>query len=178
MWRWMFNSDVGMIGDMMVQWGLVSSPPLFLVDPALAKWALVIAQVWKGMSMTAVFLMGGLALVPKELHDAAKVDGALGWRRFWTVTMPTIMPTVLVTLLFRTMYALRAFDIVYGLTNGGPGSTTETLSSFAYKYYFQYAQFGLGSAYAVVTFLMILGASLIYIKSVQSHFRFKGMEGT
>jgi multiple sugar transport system permease protein len=174
-WRWMYNTDVGLIGDLFVRLGLTESAPLFLSNPSLARWAVIVAYVWKGASVAAIFLMGGLALVPKELTDAAKVDGARAWRRFWTITVPMIMPTILVTLLFRTMAGLQVFDIVYGLTNGGPGTTTETLSSFSYKYYFKFVQYGRGSAYAVVTFLLVLIASIVYIRRVQPHFRFKGL---
>ncbi len=176
MWKWLYNTDVGMVGDLLVQLGLASTPPLFLANPSLARWSIILAYVWKTSSVTAIFLMGGLALVPPELHDAAKVDGARAWRRFWTITIPMIMPTILVTLLFRTMDALRVFDIVYGLTGGGPGTSTDTLSSFAYKYYFKFVQYGKGSAYAVVTFILILIASIVYIKRVQPRFRFKGLD--
>jgi ABC-type sugar transport system permease subunit len=175
-WKWLYNADVGMIGNLIVRLGLAAKPPLFLADPSLAPWSVIAAYVWKGSAFAAIFLMGGLALVPQELHDAAKVDGARAWRRFWTITIPMLMPTILVVLLFQTIDGIRVFDIVYGLTGGGPGTTTDTLSSFAYKYYFKFVQYGIGSAYAVVTFLLVLTASLIYIRRVQPHFRFKGLE--
>jgi multiple sugar transport system permease protein len=175
-WKWMYNADVGLIGDLVVKLGLAAKPPLFLADPALARWSVIAAYVWKGSAFAAIFLMGGLALVPQELHDAAKVDGARAWRRFWTITIPMLLPTILVVLLFQTIDGIRVFDIVYGLTGGGPGTTTDTLSSFAYKYYFKFVEYGIGSAYAVVTFLLVLAASLIYIRRVQPHFRFKGLE--
>jgi len=176
MWKWMYNTDVGLIGDLIVRLGLTDKPPLFLADPALAQWSVIAAYVWKGSAFAAIFLMGGLALVPLELHDAAKVDGARAWRRFWTITLPMLMPTLLVVLLFQTIDGIRVFDIVYGLTGGGPGTTTDTLSSFAYKYYFKFVQYGMGSAYAVVTFVLVLAASIVYIRRVQPHFRFKGLE--
>ncbi len=173
MWKWMYNTDVGLIGDALVRLGLVDSPPLFLVTPGLAMVSITIAYVWKGSAITAIFLMGGLALVPSDLHEAATIDGAGTWRRFWAITFPLIMPTVLVTLLFRTMDALRVFDLVYGLTGGGPGASTETLSSFAYKFYFKFVQFGQGSAYAVVTFLLVVGVSIFYVRRVRHNFNFR-----
>lgn len=173
MWKWMFNSDVGLIGDMLVKLGLVDSPPLFLVEPLLAMGSIVLAYVWKGSAITAIFLMGGLALVPHDLHEAATIDGAGAWRRFWAITLPLMTPTILVTLLFRTMDALRVFDLVYGLTGGGPGATTETLSSFAYKFYFKFVQFGQGSAYALVTFGLVVSISIYYVSRVQGKLRFR-----
>ncbi len=173
MWKWMFNSDVGLIGDALVRLGVVERPPLFLVEPLLAMGSIVLAYVWKGSAITAIFLMGGLALVPQDLHEAATIDGAGAWRRFWAITFPLIMPTILVTLLFRTMDALRVFDLVYGLTGGGPGTSTETLSSFAYKFYFKFVQFGQGSAYALVTFALVVSVSIFYVSRVQGRLRFK-----
>jgi ABC-type sugar transport system permease subunit len=173
MWKWLFNADVGLIGDLLVRLGIVERPPLFLVDPALAMASIVLAYVWKGAAITAIFLMGGLALVPQDLHEAATIDGANPWRRFWSITFPLIMPTVLVTLLFRTMDALRVFDLVVGLTGGGPGATTETLSSFAYKFYFKFVEFGQGSAYALVTYALVVLVSLVYINQVKEKFQFR-----
>ncbi len=93
--------------------------------------------------------------------------------RLRRITLPLILPTILVVLLFRTLDALRVFDIVYGLTGGGPGTTTETLSSFAYKFYFTFVQFGRGSAYAMITFLLVMALSLIYIRRITPHLRFR-----
>jgi ABC-type sugar transport system permease subunit len=172
-WRWLFNSDVGLLGWLAVALGLADQPPLFLADPTLAVGSVILAYVWKGTSITAIFLMGGLAMVPQHLDDAAKMDGARAWMRLRRITLPLILPTILVTLLFRTLDALRVFDIVYGLTGGGPGTTTDTLSSFAYKYYFTFVQFGRGSAYAMITFLLVMALSLLYIRRITPHLRFR-----
>jgi ABC-type sugar transport system permease subunit len=173
MWRWLFNSDVGLLGHLAVALGLAEQPPLFLADPTLAVGSVILAYVWKGASISAIFLMGGLAMVPQHLYDAAKMDGARAWLRLRRITLPLILPTILVTLLFRTLDALRVFDIVYGLTGGGPGVTTDTLSSFAYKFYFTFVQFGRGSAYAIITFLLVTALSLLYIRRITPHLRFR-----
>lgn len=173
MWRWMLNSDVGPVGDLLVRTGLVQEPPLFLVDQALAMGSIVFAYSWKGASITSFFLMGGLALVPASVIESAKVDGAHAVRRFFSIILPMIMPTVFVAVLYRSRSALRVFDIVYGLTGGGPGRATDTMSSFAYKYYFQFTQFGRGSAYAVVTFLLVAAVSVLYIWQVKNRFQYR-----
>jgi ABC-type sugar transport system permease subunit len=173
MWKWLYNSDVGLIGDLLVRSGLADKPPLFLADPNLAMVSVILAQVWQASAVTSIFLMAGLAMVPDHLHDAAKVDGARSWMRFWHVTLPMMMPTILVTLLFRTMDALRTFDIIYGLTGGGPGTTTDVLSSFAYKFYFKFVRYGAGSAYAMVTFVLVMALSLFYMKRIQPHLSFR-----
>jgi ABC-type sugar transport system permease subunit len=173
MWRWLLNSDVGPIGDMLVKIGIVSEPPLFLVDQFLAMGSVVLAYSWKGASISAFFLMGGLALIPNDVIESAKVDGAKALRRFFTITLPMVMPTISVALLYRTRDALRVFDVIYGLTGGGPGTRTDTLSSFAYKTYFEFAQFGQGSAYAVVTFILVVAVGAFYIERVKKNFSFK-----
>jgi ABC-type sugar transport system permease subunit len=83
------------------------------------------------------------------------------------------MPTILVTLLFQTRDALRAFDIIYGLTGGGPGTQTDVLSSFAYKFYFKFVEYGAGSAYALITFVLVMALSLLYLKRIQPHMAFR-----
>ncbi|NJK80560.1 MAG: sugar ABC transporter permease [Chloroflexaceae bacterium] len=173
-WRWLFHSDVGLIGDVLVRLGIVAETPLFLSSPLLAMHSIILAYVWRGAAVTSIFLMGGLAMVPRHLHDAAMVDGAPPLMHFWRITLPLLLPTILVTLMFRTIDALRAFEIVYGLTGGGPGTTTEVLSSFAYRYYFSYLDYGQGAAYAVVSFVLVMGVSWLYIRRIVPHLQFRG----
>ena len=166
MWKWLLNADVG-VGFLLKQVGLVEEAPLFLVEPALAIHSVILADVWKMSPMIAILLIGGLAVIPQDIYDAARVDGARAFSRFRRITLPLLAPTILVALLFRSMDALRTFDLVYGLTNGGPGASTETLSSFAYKFYFTRARFGLGSAYGMVIFVIVLALSLIYMSRIR-----------
>ncbi len=173
MWRWMLNSDVGPVGDIIVRLGIASEPPLFLVERVLAMGSVVVAYTWKGSSIAAFFLMGGLALIPREVIESAIVDGAGAVRRFFSVMLPVVMPTVYVALLYRSQDALRVFDVIYGLTGGGPGTATDTLSSFAYTAYFRYAQFGRASTYAVVTFLLVAVVGVFYIGRVRRTFSFR-----
>jgi multiple sugar transport system permease protein len=173
-WKWFYNADVGM-GTLLKQVGLVKEVPYFLTEPVLAQHAVILADVWKMSSMVAILLIGGLAIIPKDLEDAAKVDGAHPFYRFRRITLPLLVPTILVALLFRSMDALRTFDIIYGLTNGGPGISTETLSSLAYKFYFTRAQFGQGSAYGMVVFGVILILSLFYVSRIKNNLRFRGL---
>ena len=173
MWRWLLNSDVGPIGDILVRIGLVEEPPLFLIDQYLAMGSVVLAYTWKGASMAAFFMMGGLALIPNDVIESAKMDGAKALRRFFSITLPMVLPTISVAILYRSRAALRVFDVVYGLTGGGPGTKTDTLSSFAYKTYFEYGQFGRGSAYAVVTFILVVIVGVVYIDRIKKNFSFK-----
>jgi ABC-type sugar transport system permease subunit len=98
------------------------------------------------------------------------MDGAGPLRRFFSVTLPVMTPTVLVTLMFRSRDALRVFDMIYGLTGGGPGNATETLSTFTYKVYFRFNQYGEGSAFAIISFLIVFAVSVLYIARGVSRF--------
>jgi multiple sugar transport system permease protein len=149
MWAWAILKQVGLVKGA----GL-------LRRPSVGGYSVILADVWKMSSMMAILLIGGLAVIPHEIYDAAQVDGARAFYRFRRITLPMLAPTILIALLFRCMDALRTFDLIYGLTKGGPGTSTETLSSFTYKFYFTSAQFGLGSAYGMVVFLMILYSAL------------------
>ena len=173
-WRWLLDTDVGLIGDLFVRAGLTETPPLFLSNQTLAMVSVVWAYVWKGSAVSAIFLMAGLATVPDELHQAARIDGAGPLRRFFSITIPVMLPTIFVTLLFRTRDALRVFDMIFGLTQGGPGNATETLSTFAYKVYFSFNRYGEGSAYAIITFLVIFAVSAIYLRQVSHRFHARG----
>jgi len=162
-WRWLFDSDVGLIGDILVRVGVAASPPLFLVESELAALTIVITYVWKGAAISAIFCMAALATVPKEIVESAWIDGAGPLRRFVSVTLPMMIPVLLVALIFRSRDALRVFDVVYSLTGGGPGGSTETLSTLTYKTYFSFSQYGLGSAYAILSFLLIFSVATIYL---------------
>ena len=123
--------------------------------------AIIISEVWKTPFM-ALLLLGGLALVPDELHEAAKVDGASAWQRFWRITIPLMKPAILVALLFRTLDAFRIFDTVYIFNQGAHG--TETVSILAYNQLLNRLNLGLGSAVSVLIFLIVALIAFVFIK--------------
>lgn len=174
LFRWLYNADVGLFGTVLVDLGLVEEVPLFLVDPLLAANSVIFAYVWKSIAITSIFFMAGLALIPRQLQEAAQMDGARRWMRFRRITLPLLVPTIVVTLLFRTIEALRVFDIIYGLTQGT--GNTDVLSYFTYQFYFSFNQYGVGSAYAVVTFILVMSLSAVYIRQVVPNLQFKGQQ--
>lgn len=158
MWEWILNPDFGVLNY------LLGIEAHWLGHPALAIHAVILVDVWKTTPFAALLLLAGLQVIPNDLYRAARVDGAGAWQRFWNITLPLLKPVILITLLFRTLDTFRIFDVVYVLTGGGPANTTETLSLYAYKIYFQTLDFGFGSAISVVIFLCIMLLSLIYLK--------------
>lgn len=158
MWEWMYNTDLGVLNHLLglrINW---------LGSPFWALNAAVFMDVWKTTPFTVILLMAGLRVIPPELGQAARIDGANAWEVFRRITLPLLMPVVLVVLIFRTLDAFRVFDAVYVLTGGGPANTTETLSIYAYKVLFQTLQFGYGSTLSVVVFLCVGAISVLYIR--------------
>jgi len=174
LWKWLYHPDAGLFGYLVHASGLTDSAPQFLTDPILAVHAIILADVWKNSSIMGILMLGGLAAIPKALYDAAKVDGARGWFRFRRVTLPLLLPTVLVCLLFRSLEAFRMFELSFALTGGGPGTTTDTLSTFAYKFFFTYSKFGVGSSYAMVIFAIVVTLAIVYVNRIRQNLRFKG----
>lgn len=164
MWEWMYNADFGFINFLLLRSGLVSSPLNWLGDRTLALHAAILMDVWKTTPFAAFLLSAALMTIPRDLYQAAQVDGAGAWAVFRRLTLPLLRPALLVVLLFRTLDAFRVFDAIYVLTGGGPANTTETLSVYTYKTLFQTLQFGYGSTLAVLTFLCVLLTSLAYLR--------------
>jgi multiple sugar transport system permease protein len=173
LWKWLYHPDAGLFGYLVHASGLTDKAPQFLTDPILAVHSIILADVWKNTSIMGILMLGGLAAISKDVYDASKVDGARGWFRFRRVTLPLLLPTVLVCLLFRSLEAFRMFELSFALTGGGPGTTTDTLSTFAYKYFFTYSKFGVGSSYAMVIFAIVLVLAIAYVSRIRKNLRFK-----
>ena len=164
MWAWIYDGEYGIVNDLLMKLGAINQPIIFLVRPELTIWAMVAAEIWKTTPFMALLLLAGLQLIPHELYEAAALDGASRWQSFWRVTLPLLKPTILVALLFRTIDAVRMFDLPRVLTNGGPGKSTETVVLYTYNTFFTSLNFGYGSTLAVVIFLIVVLVSFIYIK--------------
>jgi trehalose/maltose transport system permease protein len=164
MWAWIYDGRYGVINDLLMRLGVIDQPIIFLVRPEVTIWAMIAAEIWKTTPFMALLLLAGLQLIPNELYEATSLDGASRWQAFWRVTLPLLKPTILVALLFRTIDAVRMFDLPRVLTNGGPGKSTETVVLYTYNTFFTSLNFGYGSTLAVVTFLIVVVISFIFIK--------------
>lgn len=164
MWAWIYDARYGVFNDLLMKLGIIDQPLIFLAKPDLAIWAMIGAEIWKTTPFMALLLLAGLQLIPGDIYEAASIDGANVWQQFWRITLPMMKPSILVALLFRTIDAVRMFDLPRVLTNGGPGTSTETLVLYSYNTLFTSLNFGYGSALAVVSFLIVLLISFFYIK--------------
>jgi len=164
MWAWIYDGRYGVANDLLMRLGVIEQPIIFLVRPEITIWAMIAAEIWKTTPFMALLLLAGLQLIPQELYEATALDGASRWQTFWRVTLPLLKPTILVALLFRTIDAVRMFDLPRVLTNGGPGKSTETVVLYTYNTFFTSLNFGYGSTLAVMTFLIVVLVSFIYIR--------------
>lgn len=164
--RFMFNPEFGLFDAF---FGLLF-PPLadisWLSDPILAFVVCVIADVWGWIPFLTLVLIGGLASIPRDTIEAAQVDGAGGWRVFRDVTLPQLMPVLAVVLILKAIFSLKTFDQVYMLTNGGPGTATQTLSHYIYFNGFKYGQIGYSASVAWLMVIPMLMLTYLYAKFV------------
>jgi multiple sugar transport system permease protein len=171
LWDWMYHPELGIVNYLLQAGALTAAPVNWLGTPAWAIHAAIIADVWRTTPFVVILLLAGLATISPDLYRAAALDGASLWQSFRHVTLPLLRPVLLVVVLFRLIDALRAFDLLYVMTGGGPADSTETLSIFAYKILFQSLQFGYGSAIGVTIFLIVTLASLLLLWLGRADFR-------
>lgn len=167
MWRFIFNDRYGLFNFLL--FGSETERYLApLADPYLAKVAIIVAEVWKTSSFAGLIILAGLQTIPDELYEAAGIDGAGRWQKFRSITLPLVKPALLLALLFRTIDALRVFDLVFVMTQGGPADATNVLQFYGYKKTFAEGMVGYGSTISVTVFVLSLVLSAVYVRSVGS----------
>ncbi len=162
-WRWLFNTDFGFFNNILYSLGLANGKINWLDAIPSAMISMMAVSVWKTSSFIALITLTGLQTIPRDLYEAAKIDGTSKWKNFRYITFPLILPSVLISLLFRSMDAMRAFELPFALTNGGPAGSTQTLSLFGYRQFFQFLKWDTGSSVSVIQFLFIFLLGLLYI---------------
>ena len=163
MWRFIFNDRYGLF-NYLIFGDATQNYWAPLAEPGLALMSIMVADIWKTSSFAGLIILAGLQGIPHELYEAADIDGATRWQKFRQVTLPLIKPTLLLALLFRTIDALKVFDLVFVMTQGGPADTTNVLQFYGYKKIFAEGMIGYGSAIAVVAFSISLLLSIFYLR--------------
>jgi multiple sugar transport system permease protein len=167
-WRSIYEPNLGFVPQVLDKIG-IGENVLWLGERGYALSVMIVADVWKTAPFMALLLLAGLQVISEDVYEAAKVDGANTWQRFTKITLPLLKPAILVALLFRTLDALRIFDLPAVLTQGANG--TNTLSLHAYQQLTQNRLIGLGSALSVITFLIVMTVSFLYIRFVGGNIR-------
>ena len=163
MWRFIFNDRYGLFNFALFG-GDTANYMAPLAEPGLALIAIMAAEVWKTTPFAGLIILAGLQTIPDELYEAASIDGAGPWQKFCHVTLPLIRPALLLALLFRSIDALRVFDLVFVMTQGGPADATNVLQFYGYKKSFAEGMIGYGSTIAVGVFMLSLLLSLTYLR--------------
>jgi multiple sugar transport system permease protein len=163
MWKTIFDPNLGFVNQ------LLGTKTVWLGQEPHALLVMIFADTWKTAPFMALLLLAGLQVIPADIYEAAKVDGATTWQRFRKITLPLLTPALLVALIFRTMDALRAFDLPKVLTNGANGTTT--LSLLSSRTFQENRLYGEGSALAILTFIIVMIVAFLYIRFIGGNLR-------
>jgi multiple sugar transport system permease protein len=165
-WSWMLNSDSGVVNAALRAVGV--GPVNWLTSPDWSLASVTIANIWIGIPFNLVVLYSGLQGIPAALHEAAALDGADAWQRFWRITFPLLRPVSAITVLLGLVYTLKVFDIIWIMTRGGPGDSSTTLATWSYRRSFGslVPQFGPGAAISTLLILLATAGGLAYIRSL------------
>jgi raffinose/stachyose/melibiose transport system permease protein len=165
--RSILHPATGLLNSFLRAIGLNSLALPWLIDPRIALYSVIGVDSWKGIGYIMVILLAGLQTIPKDYYEAAQIDGANAWERFRYITIPMLMPALMIVTVLNVLYGLRVFDIIYALTNGGPGYATEVLSTEIFKA-FSKGQFGLGTAVSSVLFVILVIAGYFVIRLMEN----------
>jgi raffinose/stachyose/melibiose transport system permease protein len=163
MWRWIYNPTLGFVNQLLEAVGLGDWTQSWLGDPKFALASIFVANIWQAVGFSMVLFLAGLQTVPEELMEAAKLDGANAWQRFRAVTVPALRPTTVVVIILTIINSLKVFDLVVGMTGGGPAQSTQVLALWSYTQSFTNHQFGMGGAVATVLLIVTLAIVIPYM---------------
>ena len=166
LWRFMFDSQAGIANVVLAGVGLLRHPLVWFVRASTAWVPVILADVWKTTPFVGLLLLAGLQSIDKELYEAAATDGASAWWQLRHITIPLLKPAILVALIFRTLDAFRVFDLIYVMTGGGPGTSTEPVAVYAFNTLLQNLEFGYGAALSVIIFLVTFGLAMVYMRGL------------
>ncbi len=170
-WKWMFDPTFSVINWTLFQLGLITTRINWLGDPDLAMTSIIVINIWRGVPFFAITLLAGLQTISPELHEAAAIDGARPWSRFWHVTWPLLMPVTLVVVLFSVIQTFADFQLVYVMTGGGPANATHLFATYAYQLGIGTGLLSEGAAISLAMFpflFIIVVAQLLYIRRVET----------
>ncbi|WP_051432942.1 carbohydrate ABC transporter permease [Promicromonospora kroppenstedtii] len=164
LWMWIFNANYGVLNALLETLGLIDGPVAWLAQPGTAMTAVVVAKTWQSFPWMMVMLLAGLQTVPRELHEAAEMDGAGTVRRFFSITLPQVKGIVGLVLLLELIWNFQHFDIIYVLTGGGPAGATQTFATAVYETAFHGFDLGRAGALGLLWMVLLMGLVVVYIR--------------
>lgn len=163
LFRWMLDGDYGVMNYALQSVGLIEQDRYWLIEQSTALIGTIIANIWVGVPFNMVLLLAGLQHIPTTLYEAASIDGAGPWQRFYSVTLPLMRPVALSVLLLGLIYTFKVFDLIYVMTGGGPVDATTVLPIYTYQLSFDFFRFGHGAAAATLLLLGLVGVAIMYL---------------
>jgi multiple sugar transport system permease protein len=170
-WSWILAGDFGVLNTILKHLGLIHGTVFWKSDPNFSIWAVVIANIWLGLAFNMLLLSVGLAAIPRDLYEAAELDGANAFQRFWTITLPMMRSTIGAVLSLGLIGTLQQFDLFPAITEGGPANTSTVAGYWSWQMSFQLYDFAKGATISVMMFLLVLFASIIYVRSTRHEVR-------
>lgn len=167
-WRWMYNPTYGILNSLIEKLGLPFDNIEWLSSPDLAIYSIIVANIWRGYPFVMVVLLAGLQSIPKEQYECAALDGANALKQFRYITLPGLKKALIVSLAMSIIWEFRRFALVRIMTGGGPGRSTEVMSTLVFKQYFEFFNFEYASAIAIMLTIVLLVISIPYIKGLLS----------
>ncbi|MCS7056131.1 MAG: sugar ABC transporter permease [Thermoflexales bacterium] len=164
-WKLIYNPAFG-IFNYLIGYSVPNSGPDWLGEASRALWAIIIVDVWMWSPFVMLLCLSGLKAIPDYLYEAAAIDRASPWFQFWRITLPQVAPLLLIAILFRTIEAFKTFDLVMGLTGGGPGDSTELIAVYLYRAAFTRFTTGESSALAYIILVIVIAVSNLYVRSL------------
>ncbi len=163
LWKWLYGDEFGVLNFLLLQAGLIETPVQWLANPDMAMGSVIAVQIWKLYPVMFVVLLAALQGVPRELHEAATIDGASARQRFWYITLPFIRATSVIITLLASIWTFQSFDIVYLLTGGGPSGATRILPVLIYEKAFWGLEMGYATALGMLMLVCLLAISVAYL---------------
>jgi multiple sugar transport system permease protein len=170
-WSWILAGDFGVLNTILKSLGIIQETVFWKSDPNYSIWAVVIANIWLGTAFNMLLLAVGLAAIPRDLYEAAELDGANAFQRFWTITLPMMRSTIGAVLSLGLIGTLQQFDLFPAITEGGPANTSSVAGYWSWQMSFQLYDFAKGATISVMMFLLVLFASVIYVRSTRHEVR-------
>ena len=164
MWAWIYDSNYGILNDLLLRIGILETSIPWLANPDTALYAIILTLTWQGFPFFAVMILAGLQSIPRSYYEAASLDGASPLRQFWHITLPGISGVLFTAVLLRTIWVANSMDVIFVMTGGGPGYSTYTLPLYSFLEARTNLNYGYGSALAMTFTLMLLGLVVVYMK--------------
>lgn len=170
-WNWILSGDFGVLNFLLRESGLISANIFWRSDPEYSLWGVIIANIWLGTSFNMILLSVGLSSIPKDLYEAAELDGANAWQRFYTITLPMMRSTIGAVVSLGLIFTLQQFDLFAAITSGGPNNSSNVAQYWAWDLSFKQYDFARGATISVIMIVFVMFASLVYVRSTRQEVR-------